>query len=117
MGLHDSGMDRRDVVRARGLGIPLPGTPGPHNAITDVPGVEVGYTTLIEGTDVRTGVTAILPRPRPALGVPCPAGWFSFNGNGEMTGTTWIEESGGFTGPIGITNTHGVGMVHAGIVE
>jgi L-aminopeptidase/D-esterase-like protein len=106
-----------NTVRARGLGIPLPGTPGPHNAITDVPGVEVGYTTLIEGADVRTGVTAILPRPRPSLGVPCPAGWFSFNGNGEMTGTAWIEESGGFTGPVAITNTHAVGMVHAGIVE
>ncbi|WP_432835538.1 P1 family peptidase [Dactylosporangium sp. CA-092794] len=104
-------------VRARGLGIPLRGEPGAYNAITDVPGVEVGYTTLVEGADVRTGVTAVLPRPRPSLGVPCPAGWFSFNGNGEMTGTAWIEESGGLTGPIGITNTHAVGMVHAGIVE
>jgi D-aminopeptidase len=105
------------LLRARGLGIPLHGTPGVHNAITDVPGVEVGYTTLIEGDDVRTGVTAILPRPRASLGVPCPAGWFSLNGNGEMTGTTWIEESGGCNGPIGITNTHAVGMVHAGVVD
>ena len=80
--------------RARGLGITLPGEPGPLNAITDVAGVEVGVTTLIDGTSVRTGVTAILPRGRDGVGQPCAAGWYSLNGNGEMTGTTWIDEAG-----------------------
>ena len=84
--------DRRP--RARGLGIVLPGEPGLLNAITDVPGVEVGVTTLIEGDRTRTGVTAILPRGRAGVGLPCAAGWYSLNGNGEMTGTTWIEEVG-----------------------
>jgi len=79
-------------MRARELGLPLPGCTGQHNAITDVPGVAVGYTTLIEGDAVRTGVTAILPRPD--VEVSCAAGWFSLNGNGEMTGTTWLTESG-----------------------
>ncbi len=110
--------------RARALGIPLPGTPGPWNAITDVPGVEVGSVTLVEGDGplevgrgpVRTGVTAILPRGREGVGVPCAAGSYSLNGNGEMTGTTWIEEVGALSMPIGITNTHSVGAVHEGIV-
>ncbi|MFN8147903.1 MAG: P1 family peptidase [Candidatus Nanopelagicales bacterium] len=110
--------------RARALGIPLPGTPGPWNAITDVPGVEVGSVTLAEGDGplevgrgpVRTGVTAILPRGREGVGVPCAAGSYSLNGNGEMTGTTWIEEVGALSMPIGITNTHSVGAVHEGIV-
>ena len=87
--------------RARGLGIVLPGEPGPLNAITDVGGVEVGVTTLIGGDGplvvgtgpVRTGVTASLPRGRDGVGQPCAAGWYSLNGNGEMTGTTWIEET------------------------
>ncbi|MFF5712960.1 P1 family peptidase [Streptomyces sp. 62] len=101
--------------RARALGIPLDGTPGPWNAITDVPGVEVGHVTLIEGEGVRTGVTALLPRGRNGVGTPCAAGWYSLNGNGEMTGTTWIEESGGFNLPIALTNTHAVGAVHTGV--
>jgi D-aminopeptidase len=105
------------LPRARALGIPLHGTPGRWNALTDVPGVEVGYVTLVEGDSVRTGVTAILPRGRADVGVSCSAGWFSFNGNGEMTGTTWIEESGGFNGPVAITNTHAVGAVHDGVVD
>ena len=103
--------------RARALGIRLAGTPGRHNAITDVPGAEVGYATLIEGEDVRTGVTAIHPRGRAEAGDPCAAGVFSFNGNGEMTGVSWIEESGTFAGPIAITNTHAVGVAHAAIVR
>ena len=102
--------------RARGLGIPFDGRPGPSNAITDVPGVEVGYTTLVSGTDVRTGVTAIHPRGRGSPGDPCAAGYHSQNGNGEMTGVSWIHESGYSSGPICITNTHAVGVAHAGIV-
>jgi L-aminopeptidase/D-esterase-like protein len=86
------------------------------NAITDVPGVEVGYTTLIEGADVRTGVTAIHPRGKENPADPVAAGFHSQNGNGEMTGVSWIEESGTFAGPIAITNTHAVGIAHAGIV-
>jgi L-aminopeptidase/D-esterase-like protein len=101
--------------RARALGIPLAGRPGPCNAITDVPGVTVGYATLIEGTDVRTGVTAILPRPDP--GDPCAAGFHSLNGNGEMTGLAWIGETGTQSSPICLTNTHAVGVAHAGIVR
>jgi D-aminopeptidase len=96
-------------VRARGLGLPLPGTPGPLNAITDVAGVEVGYATLIEGQAVRTGVTAILPRGRAGAGVPCHAGYHAFNGNGEMTGTIWIEEAGELQTPVTITNTASCG--------
>ena len=104
--------------RARDLGIPFDGTPGPLNAITDVAGVEVGMTTLIAGEGplkvgagpVRTGVTAILPRGRNGR-EQVFAGWFSLNGNGEMTGTTWIEESGFLEGPVLITNTHSVGVV------
>jgi D-aminopeptidase len=104
--------------RARDLGVPFEGTPGPLNAVTDVTGVEVGFTTLISGDGpldvgkgpVRTGVTAILPRGKASTD-PVMAGWFSMNGNGEMTGTTWIKEGGFLEGPIFITNTHSVGVV------
>ena len=102
--------------RARALGITFPGTPGTWNSITDVAGVEVGYTTLIEGDSVRTGVTAIHPRGRSNPADPVAAGFHSQNGNGEMTGVSWIEESGTFAGPIAITNTHAVGIAHAGII-
>jgi D-aminopeptidase len=111
--------------RARDLGVPLDGTPGPLNAITDVAGVEVGHTTLIRGEGklvvgqgqgpVRTGVTAVLPRGRASL-EPVFAAWFSLNGNGEMTGTTWIDESGQLEGPVMITNTHSVGVVRDAVV-
>ncbi len=103
-------------LRARSLGFGFPGTPGRWNAITDVPGVEVGYVTLIEGTDVRTGVTAMHPRGKSSPGAPGAAGFHSQNGNGEMTGVAWIEESGTFSSPIAITNTHAVGVAHAGVV-
>jgi D-aminopeptidase len=102
--------------RARSLGIPFGGQPGRWNSITDVPGVEVGYATLIQGQSVRTGVTAIHPRGRAGAEDPVTAGFFSQNGNGEMTGVSWIEESGTFAGPVGITNTHAVGIVHAAIL-
>lgn len=110
--------------RARDLGIPFDGTPGPLNAITDVAGVEVGHTTLIRGDGklvvgegpVRTGVTAILPRGRKSLD-RCFASWFSLNGNGEMTGTTWIDESGMLDGPVMLTNTHSVGVVRDAVVD
>jgi D-aminopeptidase len=106
------------VTRARDLGIPFEGTPGSLNAITDVAGVEVGYTTLIEGNGklvvskgpVRTGVTAIIPRGHDSLNDPVYAGVFSLNGNGEMTGTAWVEESGFLEGPLILTNTHSVGV-------
>ncbi|MDX6631149.1 MAG: D-aminopeptidase [Gaiellales bacterium] len=106
--------------RARALGIPFQGTPGDCNAITDVPGLEVGYATLISGEGplvvgrgpVRTGVTAIHPRGRDDPGTPCAAGFFSLNGNGEMTGTVWIEEAGALSLPVTITNTHAVGIAH-----
>jgi D-aminopeptidase len=105
--------------RARSLGVPFEGTPGALNAITDVKGVEVGHSTIISGEGalkvgtgpVRTGVTAVLPRGKASTGDPVFAGWFSLNGNGEMTGTTWIEESGFLEGPVMITNTHSVGIV------
>ena len=103
-----------DGARARALGIPFDGTPGRFNAITDVEGVTVGYSTLIEGEGehaVRTGVTAILPRGPATTDKPVFAGVFSLNGNGEMTGTHWIEESGFLEGPVLITNTHSVGVV------
>ncbi len=103
--------------RARALGIPFGGRPGRLNAITDVPGVEVGYTTLIEGSAIRTGVTAIHPRGAAGTGDPVAAGFHSQNGNGEMTGVSWINESGTFDGPVAITNTHAVGIAHAGIIE
>ena len=102
--------------RARALGLPFAGRPGRWNAITDVPGVQVGYVTLIEGDHVRTGVTAIHPRGPAGTGDPVAAGFHSQNGNGEMTGVSWINESGTFTGPVAITNTHAVGVAHAGIV-
>ena len=110
--------------RARDLGIPFDGTPGPLNAITDVQNVEVGHTTLIRGKGklvvgkgpVRTGVTAIIPRGKKSMD-PVFAGWFSLNGNGEMTGTTWVEESGMLEGPIMITNTHSVGVVRDAVVD
>ena len=104
------------LLRARSLGIPFDGVPGAWNAITDVPGVELGYATLIEGTDVRTGVTAIHPRGAGNPGDPCTAGYHSQNGNGEMTGVSWIHEAGYTSGPVCITNTHSVGVAHAGIV-
>ncbi len=102
--------------RARALGIPFGGTPGRWNAITDVPGVAVGYATLVRGDRVRTGVTAIHPRGAAGAGDPVIAGFFSQNGNGEMTGVSWIGESGTFSGPVAITNTHAVGVAHAAIV-
>jgi len=102
--------------RARALGIPFAGAPGRWNAITDVAGLEVGYTTLIEGTSVRTGVTAIHPRGAARASDPVIAGFFSQNGNGEMTGVSWIQESGTFAGPVAITNTHAVGIAHAATV-
>jgi L-aminopeptidase/D-esterase-like protein len=102
--------------RARALRLPFAGRPGRWNAITDVPGVEVGYVTLIEGDSVRTGVTAIHPRGPAGTGDPVAAGFHSLNGNGEMTGVSWISESGTFAGPVAITNTHAVGVAHAGIV-
>jgi L-aminopeptidase/D-esterase-like protein len=108
-------------VRARDLGIPFDGKPGPLNAITDVAGVTVGHTTLIEDLDngraVRTGVTAILPRGRDSFDKPVFAGGFSLNGNGEMTGTIWVEESGILEGPVMITNTHSVGVVRDAVIQ
>src|ERR1700721_3982148 len=110
--------------RARGLGVPFSGTPAKWNAITDVPGVEVGYSTLISGQGklivgqgpVRTGVTAIWPRGKQSVDSSF-AGWYSQNGNGEMTGTTWIEESGFLDGPVLITNTHSVGVARDAYIE
>jgi D-aminopeptidase len=108
--------------RARDLGVPFDGTPGPLNAITDVKGVEVGHTTLISGEGsqkagiVRTGVTAVLPRGKDSND-PVFAGWFTENGNGEMTGTTWVEESGFLEGPVMITNTHSVGTVRDAVIR
>ena len=103
--------------RARDLGLPFPGTPGPLNAITDVAGVAVGFTTLTDPAQkMRTGVTAIVPRPgREAR--PVMAGQATLNGNGEMTGTHWINDAGYFLGPVCITNTHGIGAVHHGAVR
>jgi D-aminopeptidase len=112
------------IVRARDLGIPFEGTPGKLNAITDVPGVEVGYATLINGEGklevgkgpVRTGVTAILPRGDASLNDPVYAGFFTLNGNGEMTGTSWVDDSGFLEGPIMITNTHSVGVARDAVI-
>ena len=103
--------------RARDLGLPFPGTPGPLNAITDVPGVQVGFCTLVDpGKNCRTGVTAVLPVPgRQARAVR--AGFFSLNGNGEMTGTHWIDHAGYFLGPVLISNTHAIGACHMGAVR
>ncbi len=110
-------------ARARDLGVPFEGTPGPLDAITDVKGVEVGYRTLISGEGklvvgtgpVRTGVTAVFPRGKSSVD-PVFAGWFTENGNGEMTGTTWVEESGFLYGPVMITNTHSVGVVRDAVI-
>jgi L-aminopeptidase/D-esterase-like protein len=110
--------------RARDLGVPFDGNPGPLNAITDVKGVEVGYTTLISGNGplkvgigpVRTGVTAILPRGKNSRDAVF-AGYFSLNGNGEMTGTHWVEDSGFLDGPVMITNTHSVGVVRDAVIQ
>ncbi|MGE3874853.1 MAG: P1 family peptidase [Parvibaculaceae bacterium] len=112
-------------TRARALKLPLPGEPGENNAITDVAGVEVGVTTLIAGEGklivgkgpVRTGVTALLPRGRAKSQIPCAAGFYSLNGNGEMTGTIWIEESGELQTPITITNTHSCGVARDATIE
>jgi len=110
------------MLRARDLGIPFEGVPGSLNAITDVQGVQVGHTTLVSGEGdlqvgkgpVRTGVTAVLPRGKKTD--PVFAGWYALNGNGEMTGTTWVEESGFLEGPVMLTNTHSVGMVRDSVV-
>jgi D-aminopeptidase len=119
------GADRAAAqANARALGVPLAGDPGPLNAITDVAGVEVGHSTIIAGSGrlqtgkgpVRTGVTAILPRGRTA-GDSVFAAWFTLNGNGEMTGTTWIRESGILETPILITNTHSVGIARDALIE
>jgi L-aminopeptidase/D-esterase-like protein len=115
----------KKIVRARDLGIPFDGTPGQLNAITDVAGVEVGYTTLLSGDGklvvgqgpVRTGVTAILPRGHASLNDAVYAGLFSLNGNGEMTGSHWVEESGFVEGPIVITNTHSVGVARDATID
>jgi D-aminopeptidase len=114
-----------DKPRARDLGVPFDGTPGPLNAITDVPGVTVGFSTLISGEPplregsgpVRTGVTAILPRGNESYADPVFAGWFRLNGNGEMTGTTWVEEGGLLAGPVMVTNTHSVGVVRDAVID
>lgn len=111
--------------RARDLGVPFDGTPGKFNAITDVNGVLVGHTTLISGEGklqigkgpIRTGVTAVLPRGKDSMNDPVFAGWFSQNGNGEMTGTTWVDESGFLEGPVMITNTHSVGVVRDAVIQ
>jgi L-aminopeptidase/D-esterase-like protein len=116
-------LDLSSKVRARGLGVPFGGELGPLNAITDVEGVEVGHSTIVSGEGrlvvgrgpVRTGVTAVLPRGR--VFDPVFAGWHSLNGNGEMTGTTWVEESGFLEGPMMITNTHSVGIVRDAVIE
>ena len=115
----------KPALRARALGIPFDGTPGKLNAITDVAGVEVGFTTLISGEGklevgkgpVRTGVTAIIPRGHDSLNDPVYAGVFSLNGNGEMTGTAWVEESGFLEGPVIITNTHSVGVARDAVIK
>ena len=111
--------------RARDLGVPFDGTPGKFNAITDVNGILVGHTTLISGEGklqigkgpVRTGVTAVLPRGKDSMNDAVFAGWFSQNGNGEMTGTTWVEESGFLEGPVMISNTHSVGVVRDAVIQ
>ncbi|MFN0086495.1 MAG: P1 family peptidase [Blastocatellia bacterium] len=111
--------------RARDLGVPFDGAPGPWNAITDVEGVEVGYATIVSGAGklnvgagpVRTGVTAVIPRGRDSAYAPVFAGWFSQNGNGEMTGTAWIDEGGFLEGPVMITNTHSVGVVRDAVID
>ena len=111
--------------RARDLGVPFTGTTGTHNAITDVEGVEVGYSTIISGNGdnkvgegpIRTGVTAIFPRGKAKKFSPVYANWYSLNGNGEMTGTTWVTESGFLETPIMITNTNSVGVVRDAVLK
>jgi len=109
-----------DGPRARDLGVPFDGMPGPLDAITDVGGVTVGQVTLIEdlpdGRKVRTGVTAILPRGRQSLDTPAYGAWFPMNGNGEITGAAWLEESGQLEGPVMLTNTHSVGVVRDAVI-
>lgn len=109
------------MTRARDLGIPLAGTPGATNSLTDVAGVEVGMVTIVsdgkDGATLRTGVTAILPVGRDGIGTAIAAGIFSLNGNGELTGSHWIRETGALTSPVMITNTHAVGTVHRGVVD
>ncbi|MDH4983989.1 P1 family peptidase [Aminobacter anthyllidis] len=111
-------------ARARDLGLPFPGRTGPLNAITDVEGIGVGFKTIFEDVPrpgrkrpVRTGVTAIMPHAASPTPVPVYAGVHRFNGNGEMTGTHWIEDGGYFLGPVVITNTHAVGMAHHATVK
>ena len=119
-----SGALQAQKPRERDLELPIGGTAGPLDAITDVAGVEVGHTTLISGSGklvvgqgpVRTGVTIVHPRGR-ANNDPVFAAWFTLNGNGEMTGTTWIQESGLLEGPVAITNTHSVGVVRDAIIQ
>jgi D-aminopeptidase len=107
-------MQKPITLRARDFGLPFPGQTGRWNAITDVPGVAVGFCTLTDpGRNMRTGVTAIIPRQDQGAPQPVWAGQATLNGNGEMTGTHWINDAGYFLGPICITNTHGVGAVHA----
>ena len=106
------------TMRARDLGLPFPGVPGNYNAITDVPGVKVGFRTLTDPKKyIRTGITAIIPRDDNNNPTPVWAGQYSLNGNGEMTGTHWINDAGYFVGPICITNTHSVGMAHHGATK
>ena len=115
--------NKNKKIRARDIGIPLDGITGKYNSITDIDGIEVGHVTIIKGKGnlkvgdgpIRTGVTAILPRGKTYD--PVFAGWYSLNGNGEMTGTTWVEESGFLEGPIMITNTHSVGVVRDAVIE
>ena len=124
LGLSAASLEGQRAPRARDLGVPFDGTPGPGNAITDVAGVTVGHATIISGDGklvvgqgpVRTGVTAVLPRGRDSMAKPSFAGWFSQNGNGEMTGTTWIEESGFLEGLVMITYTHSVGVVRDAVI-
>ncbi len=111
-----SAIQAQSNPRARAIGVPFDGTPGPLNAITDVAGVTVGHATIVSGQGVRTGVTAVFPRGA-ANGDPVFGGWFTLNGNGEMTGTTWLEESGFLAGPVLITNTHSVGTVRDAVIE
>lgn len=125
MNSNPSRNNQQPKPRARALGLPLVGETGPLNAITDVAGVEVGLYTRCESGDawhgdrgpVRTGVTTIFPRGRGGADQSVWAGQFSFNGNGEMTGTHWIHDAGYFTGPMAITNSHAVGMVHHGLTR
>jgi L-aminopeptidase/D-esterase-like protein len=105
------------AMRARDLAIEFDGEPGPHNAITDVPGVRVGHHTLIAGDDIRTGVSAVLPRPPEQLTVPVNAGVAAFNGFGEMTGVNFVREAGRFAGPIALTGTNSIGAAHAGVLK